>query len=258
MGEPIELHRMGPVEIASTTFRVYLRTLPTMLGLGVLFLGIGFAVILVMGIAVGIGGSVFGVDSVFGAVGLALGGGIVGLVIIMYYYAAVTLTVSVYLTGHKAGLLQVLKRISGTLIFQLLGTLVLVALAIIGGFILLIIPGIIFAIRFLFASPIVVLERVTYARAMRRSRELVKDHWWRIFLSLLVVTVLIQVASFIIVAILSIALLALGLGESSSSIAQGISSVVLYPLGLIYPVLLYYDIRIRKEAFNIAALREAL
>ena len=252
MSEPMEFHPMGPVEIALTTFRVYFRTLPIMIGIGVLPLGIVFAAILVVSILPSASGFVEENISV-----IFIGYIIIQYVVILYYYAAATLVLSLHLTGHKAGLFQVLKRISVTLVFQILGTGILIMLVILGGLILLIIPGIIFMIWFIFAAPIVVLERVSYARAMRRSRELVKNHWWRIFISVLFVVVLIQIVINGTPFILSYPLTAVGLNEYSFGISF-ILMLIFYPLQVIFPVLLYYDIRIRKEALNITTLRETL
>ena len=135
-------------------------------------------------------------------------------------------------------------------------------LVILGGSVLLI-PGIIFAVWFVFTSPIVILERMTYTRAMRRSRQLVKGHWWRIFLTLLVFSALIVVLPFILDTILLkeilLPLLKLGPGQTAHHLIYAITAVVFYyPLQFIFLVLLYYDSRVRKEAYNIAALREAL
>ena len=58
---------------------------------------------------------------------------------------------------------------------------VLVGLAVIGGLLLLIVPGIIFAIRFTVAVPALVVEDARGREAMRRSWRLVKGYSGRVF-----------------------------------------------------------------------------
>jgi hypothetical protein len=61
-----------------------------------------------------------------------------------------------------------------------LGTLLLYLLGVIGGFILLILPGVYVAIRWYFASQVVVVEGLTYGAALKRSGALVQGNWWRV------------------------------------------------------------------------------
>lgn len=60
------------------------------------------------------------------------------------------------------------------ILLSLLGTWILMTLAIMGGFILLIIPGIIFSIWFCLSSHTVVIERESGQAALSRSKKLVK------------------------------------------------------------------------------------
>lgn len=57
---------------------------------------------------------------------------------------------------------------------------ILKGLAIVGGYILLIVPGIIFSVWFLFSSYALILEDKRDVSALKRSKQLVKDHWWYI------------------------------------------------------------------------------
>src|SRR5207244_780060 len=60
----------------------------------------------------------------------------------------------------------------------------LVGLSIVGGFILLVIPGIIIAVRLSTATVVVVVEDVRGRKALGRSWRLIKGHTWRLFVTL--------------------------------------------------------------------------
>ncbi len=59
----------------------------------------------------------------------------------------------------------------------------LAGMAIVGGLILLVIPGIVFAVWFVFVDAIVSIEGDKQPHVLRRSRELTRDHRWMIFFS---------------------------------------------------------------------------
>jgi hypothetical protein len=61
-------------------------------------------------------------------------------------------------------------------LLPLIGTSILMMLAIFGGFLLLIIPGVLFALWFGLAQHVVVLEDTSGAKALGRSKQLVRKH----------------------------------------------------------------------------------
>jgi hypothetical protein len=61
-------------------------------------------------------------------------------------------------------------------------SLFLSGLVILGGFILLVIPGIIWMIQLLFVGAVVIFEDVRGKAALRQSRHYVKGHWWAVLL----------------------------------------------------------------------------
>lgn len=73
----------------------------------------------------------------------------------------------------------------------------LAGLAVAGGFLLLIIPGIIFAVWFVCARYIVLFENIRGRAALARSRELAKGYWWAIAGRLLAVGVCSMLISWI-------------------------------------------------------------
>ena len=129
------------------------------------------------------------------------------------------------------------------------------------GFILLVIPGIILALMWALTIPVAVLEDKGLRDAVSRSAELTKGHRGRVF----VVYFLFLVLTYAVYAVWVIPIFAvIGLmsrGHGAHSVA--LLTQIVFPLGtfltqcLVGPLmmigmsLLYYDERVRKEAFDL-------
>lgn len=136
---------------------------------------------------------------------------------------------------------------------------ILYGLVVAGGFILLVVPGIYLAVALVFATPSVVVEARRGVDALKRSRALAKGYWWRIFGTLLLAMLLFFVAG----AILGIpfGLLSLAAGPVSwlvEAIGNSIVTVITTPFFGMLVVLLYFDMRIRKEGFDLALMAQEL
>jgi hypothetical protein len=139
-----------------------------------------------------------------------------------------------------------LKRFGSVLLVA-----ILVGLAVAIGFILLIIPGIIFLTLFSVSIPALVIENRRGTDAMRRSWDLAKQHFWHV-LGVIVV-------AWIIAAIVSSILGAIG-GDSwfGAWIFSAIAQIITAPFSALVSVLLYLDLRARKEALTADSLRAEL
>lgn len=71
------------------------------------------------------------------------------------------------------------------------------------GLVLLIIPGIIFAVWLAFSTYIVVLENIKGKEALSKSKELSKNRWWAVFGRLLVPNLFYVIILFIIISLLT-------------------------------------------------------
>jgi hypothetical protein len=131
---------------------------------------------------------------------------------------------------------------------------ILVGLAVLGGLILLIIPGLIFMVMFAVAIPALVVENLRGTDAMSRSWNLVKGHFWH------AVGVIILAA--IITAVVGGIIGAIGGAISSnwfvSWIFQAFAQIIVAPFAAIVSVLLYLDLRARREALTADGLRAEL
>jgi hypothetical protein len=125
-------------------------------------------------------------------------------------------------------------------------------LATVGGLILLVIPGIYIGVRLAVSIEALVVEGRRGTQAMGRSWELVGGHWWHAFGTLLVAWLLIGVVNAVITAPFS------GAGWFVQAVAAAVATVVTLPYGVLVGVLLYLDLRARKESLTLESLRADL
>lgn len=180
-------------------------------------------------------------------------------VVSIFTTGAVTVAVSDVCLGNRpsvsrsyAALLRILWRY--------LGTYLLAVSIIIIGLVLLVIPGIYAMVVLMFALPVCIIERRAALDACKRSRALGKGHYLRnlgVFFLVLCVYIMCVIA-------ITLVLVALMLVMSSDpsiflfEFLNGLVGVVLAPIVQVSIILLYYDMRVRKENFDGAALAQEL
>ncbi|MFO0764862.1 MAG: glycerophosphoryl diester phosphodiesterase membrane domain-containing protein [Patescibacteria group bacterium] len=129
---------------------------------------------------------------------------------------------------------------------------VLQSLAVLGGFILLVIPGIWLAGRLAFSNIVLIDEDKRGTEALKRSSELVKGRWWAIFwrsfVSVIVYGLLMMLISLIVGGIIGLIVGGITSPSSASSNAFGqmLSSVIqsiFIPLFMIFTVRLYKNLK---------------
>jgi len=131
------------------------------------------------------------------------------------------------------------------------------------GFVLVGLPLLIFlSIKFCVINPAIVVEGLGPVGGIARSWGLVSDHFWRVFLiwlvflALAIVIFLIQgLVSGIFGGILSGAAVAQVVVEQVVSL---FFQIVLTLLGIIVATLIYYDLRVRKEGFDLETMANQL
>ena len=139
----------------------------------------------------------------------------------------------------------------------------LVFLAVLGGFFLIIIGAVWLGVAFSLALPALLLEGKKGSSALGRSYNLIKGRWWRTFGLLFAGYVLASVISGILQGILA-ALMFVAVGDDSalsvilSSLAGLAGQVITTPFIAALTVVLYFDLRVRKEAFDLQLLAESM
>ncbi|OFW79497.1 MAG: hypothetical protein A2Z48_03960 [Actinobacteria bacterium RBG_19FT_COMBO_70_19] len=127
----------------------------------------------------------------------------------------------------------------------------LTGLAVAGGFILLIVPGLIFLARFAVAVPALVVEGKRGRAALSRSWNLVIGHSWPVFGTLLVAGLIAGAVSGVLTVPFSGPWFVRGL-------LAGIGSAITTPFtGLVFS-LVYFDLRVRKDGLDVAGLEREL
>lgn len=76
---------------------------------------------------------------------------------------------------------QEVSQRAGQMFLPLLGVQILFLLGVIGGMILLIVPGVILAIRWCVSGPVLMDERIGITESLRRSAELTRGNRWMLF-----------------------------------------------------------------------------
>jgi len=144
----------------------------------------------------------------------------------------------------------------------LFGMYIVYVLGLALGFVALIIPGIWLYGAWSVSAPALLIEGRSPVGALARSRQLVRGRWWPAAGVVLVAFVMVGVVG----GVLSGALGALVLTGKGSvvvnviavSFASAISSVLVRPFQAAVTTVLYYDLRVRRDGYDIALLAEQL
>jgi flagellar biosynthesis protein FlhB len=201
-------------------------------------------------------------DAEGSAIAASLIANLIQYVMIVLIVAACFRAVSAAYLGQEAGAGESL-RFAVTRMVPLLVALVLVTLALIPAFVLLIVPGIWLGVRLSMTFPAIVFERLGPLAGMARSFRLVKGQWWRTFGVFLVAFLLMFVLSLALGAV--IGALAGALAPDSEVLAAVVVAVVsilvtaaLYPVWAAITAVLYYDLRVRKEGFDLELMAQGV
>ncbi|MGH7526014.1 MAG: glycerophosphoryl diester phosphodiesterase membrane domain-containing protein [Gemmatimonadales bacterium] len=180
--------------------------------------------------------------------------------------AATVHIVSESYLGRPLGARDALVRAT-PLLWRLIVCSLLVAIVVGIGFILLLIPGIILACGLILAFPALVLEPgSTPVAALARSWALTRGSRWRIFGLLLTLLVLLYIPFIAIGGIAAVLLPRTDFTSGGYQLAAGVVTVAvagivqvfIYPLFYCVLTVAYYDLRVRKEGFDLEVLASTL
>lgn len=173
---------------------------------------------------------------------------------------AITYAVSEQYLGRRISIGQSYSRAAGHL-GTIVGSGFLVGMVVLLGLILFIVPGILFILSYAVVIPVVVIEGLGATASMERSKSLAQGHRGRVFLVLLVLWFL-SILLGIGVAIGAATVFGparLGQPQPLGAEAfQNLVGLLTAPLGTIAAVILYYDLRVRKEGFDLEMLSRAM
>jgi hypothetical protein len=139
-----------------------------------------------------------------------------------------------------------LREVLGHLpLLRLIGADLLLGLVVVVGFLLLIVPAFVFLTWFALIAPVIKVERQSVRAAFRRSRELVRGHFWLVFCIVIPIVLGSEILAALIV---SGAVWAIGegfLGDWAGGVLSNVLTAPLYALGV---VILYFELREPDEA----------
>lgn len=177
--------------------------------------------------------------------------------------AAGTFVMSQHLLGRSISVGEAYSRVLGSF-FPLLGVLIIFMLGSLvfsmiaaGIGLLVFIPGIVVYVWFCLAAPIVIIEREGGFGALKRSRVLVKGFFDKAFFLIVWLTL---VEAFVVILVLSLPIL-IGSFPGFPSFLSVLSlclSLLLNAFRVISTTMLYYDLRIRKEGYDLQVLTQEL
>jgi hypothetical protein len=252
-------------EVLDRTFKLYRSNFWLFAGIIALpFLALLVINIGVAGLGIGTGRAVAGRLPSPGLLAGMIGGGLTfGLLYVFLLGAAQAATVfavsDLYL-GRPTGLRECYKRVGAKAIRVIL-ILILTGLTVMVGFLLLIIPGFILMCRTAIAVPVSMLEDTKSIRSIERSMELTKGYSGQVFIIFLMVWVLTWIVAMIfqtpfafLMQTQHVSFGALLLQHLSGFVSQ----VLVGPIATIAFSLMYYNLRVRKEAFDIQHLMASL
>ena len=254
-GGPIAPRTLG--EILSTAFEVYranaakLITIVALVVVPLALLDALFTKVIFAPNKVTVGArQVYATRSLFAALAVAVIGAALAFVMSFLVQAAVSRAAAQTTVGDpvdpESSYRWALAHLGSVLAISLLAGLI-----ILGGLLLLVIPGLIFAVMFSVVIPVFVFEGLRGTAALGRSWNLVKGHFWHVLGTILVAAILAGFVTGILTAFG-------GNNWFAYWVLSAIGRVITVPFTALVSVILYLDLRARSESLSGNTLRSEL
>ena len=200
-----------------------------------------------------------------GIIAGAIGGVFLLVLMVCIAHAATVSAVSDVYLGRPTSVSTAYAHAKGSILI-VIAIMIMSFIATAVGFIFLFIPGIYIACRLSVSVPVAIVEKESPVASMERSMELTKGYAGQMFLLLLLVGVLSWVVSMLLEAPGTIFTVAAAMAKRQpplvatvyTYLAQYVAQVVVGPIGTISASLMYYNLRVRKEGFDIQHLMNTL
>jgi hypothetical protein len=146
------------------------------------------------------------------------------------------------------------RRLRSVIWVSLLGWLLVLL-----GTVLCILPGIYLYTCFVIVVPVLLTENVRGRKALGRARALVRGRWWKVFVIVLLGTILTSIVKAGLSA-LGNTVIASGhdvntvSGFVASFVTSTIATTLTIPFTAAFVTVIYFDLRVRKEAFDLQLL----
>lgn len=147
---------------------------------------------------------------------------------------------------------------------KIFATSILVWIIALIGLVACVLPGIYLWIALAVAIPVLLVEGTGIGTAVSRSRTLVSGRWWPTFGALLVIFLLTSLISAFLGALVGGGTFAAGRITGSTTtrlligLVNGGVTILLTPLSAAVTTIIYFDLRVRKEGFDVALMAQRL
>ena len=238
-----DLEPAGVVQIVRRAIGLYYRNFGVLACLSLLFGGLPACILLAFGV------SPYGDPDLLDLGIVAAVGSISGC----FLSVAFVIVCLLHFVDLRVRFQYVMSQLASHLVVKMIGTMFLSI--VLSGLLSLafIIPGLIFLVRWFLYPSVVVIEGAYYMDALRRSSNLVRGNWWRLFgLIFIILVVYFPVSEGYDLMII------LGMSEFYSALFTTILGSFVYPLMLISTLLFYLDVRVRKEGLTLETLQESI
>jgi hypothetical protein len=206
-----------------------------------------------------------------GMAAAAIGGGlfaflaiVAGGIAFLFSVGATVFAVSEIYTGRQTSIRESLARVRGKT-GTIFGVLFLSGLIMIAGFIALAIPGIYLMCRICVATPAALLEDIGPSDSIRRSFDLTRDFAGRAFMIYMLyfamvwgIVAVFQFPFLLLIAMNAKQMQLVLLFTVLMQVGNFIGSALVAPVSTIGFALFYYDLRVRKEAFDLQMMMRAI
>jgi hypothetical protein len=282
---PIRFRPMPLSELLDELFRLYRRHFSLIVGVALLVALPGLVWSLVTGVyrlnsgsytnlftATGTSTVAFNSQEFSNLLGTLLLGGLGGLILLPFSLGAVYRAVTDVALGRPATIGVVLRETLARY-WPLLGLVGLFfvfalvwAIAELIGLVLLVLPGlavfcaaVYFLVRWSLTVAAMMAEDIGPIRGLGRSWNLVKGQWWRTFGILVIVAILQTIISYALFILFGLIAALFSTGDFQAALVQvgsTLLSALVSPITTIAVVLLYFDLRVRKEGLDLDQLAQ--
>ncbi|MBS1842124.1 MAG: hypothetical protein JSS69_05965 [Acidobacteria bacterium] len=198
-----------------------------------------------------------------GVILASIGAGLIDFVLRSASQGGTIIAVSEIYLGRKPTVAGSYRPVMQKL-WSLIGLILLTALMCGAGFVFLIIPGILLLVKTAMTTNVLMLEDETVGGSISRSWDLTKEFGLQIFLIFVLVFVIGMVVSAVLVTPITVAIGIMKLKTVPmwmavlQHLATFLAEVLVGPIGTIAMCLMYYNLRVRKEAFDLQHLMTSL
>jgi hypothetical protein len=183
---------------------------------------------------------------------------VVGVVFGALITGAIAQAISARYLGRRITVVDAYASIGVGAFLRLVAASLVLGILIVFGVATLFIMSVVFFVRYLFVSQVIVLERGRLFASFARSWRLTRGSFWRVLGYAIVIYLAASIFEGIVGGIPGV-LFVLGGGKAAlSGLFAAVATVLVTPFQFGALTLLYYDLRVRKEGFDLDLLAQGL